>query len=358
MDKAALETLLTGMAKSNATTLHLVAGHKPWVRTATKLVPCSGPELTNESLEELSNEFLFDDHRQQLAIGEEVQVLYSSQTCVRFRTVVMRQAQGLSMVFRRIPHKIPTIADLGLPPLAGSFVEFRSGLVLLTGFWGSGKSWTLAALVDHINQNWQHHIVTIESPIEFIHESAKSMVHQREVGPHVDSFARGVRDACRHDARVIIVSEVSDYETLDACLDAAERGFLVLTTFHATSVVSGLTELMSLCRSEDRPRMRLRLSSVLRVMMSQHLLNKAGDNGRVPLVEILINNQTVGRAIRSGQFRDLPEAMQKGRGLGMQTSDMALRSLLLKDAISQEEALYHAVDRDSVLPPRNAPVGW
>ena len=104
--------------------------------------------------------------------------------------------------------------------------------------------------------------------------------------------------------------------------------------------------------------MRLRLSSVLRVMMSQHLLNKAGDNGRVPLVEILINNQTVGRAIRSGQFRDLPEAMQKGRGLGMQTSDMALRSLLLKDAISQEEALYHAVDRDSVLPPRNAPVGW
>ena len=358
MDKAALEHLLAGMVTAKASTLHLVAGHKPWLRTATKLVPCNVPELTNESLEELSHEFLFDDHRQQLAVGEEVQVLYSSQSCVRFRTVVMRQAQGLSMVFRRIPNTIPTISELGLPPLAGSFVEFRSGLVLLTGFWGSGKSWTLAALVNHINQNSQHHIVTIESPIEFIHESNKSMVHQREVGFHVDSFARGVRDACRHDARVIVVSEISDYETLDACLDAAERGFLVLTTFHATSVVTGLTELLSLCRAEDRPRMRLRLSSVLRVMMSQHLLNKASGKGRVPLVEILINNQAVGRTVRAGQFRELPELMQKGRGLGMQTVDMALRNLLVKDQITQEEALYHAVDRESVLPRKDAPIGW
>ena len=356
MDKAALETLLAGMVRSDATTLHLVAGHKPWMRMAGALVACNLPTLTNQHLEELGGEFLFDDHRQRVSRGEEVQVLYSSQDCVRFRTVVSRQAHGLSMVFRRIPNKIPTIAELELPPLTSSFVEFHSGLVLATGFWGSGKSWTLAALVDHVNQNSQNHVVTIESPIDFIHSSVKSMVHQREVGFHVDSFASGIRDACRHDARVIMVSEIHDYETLEACLGAVEKGFLVLTTLHASSVVAGMTELMGLCRPEDRARTRLRLASNLRVMMSQHLLNKVGGRGRVPLVEILINNQAVGKAIRAGKFQDLPALMQKGRGLGMQTADIGLRSLLLKGVISQEEALYHAVDRDSVLARRGSPL--
>jgi twitching motility protein PilT len=329
MDKAALETLLAGMVRSDATTLHLVAGHKPWMRMAGALVACNLPTLTNQHLEDLGGEFLFDDHRQRVSRGEEVQVLYSSQDCVRFRTVVARQAHGLSMVFRRIPNKIPTIAELDLPPLTSSFVEFHSGLVLATGFWGSGKSWTLAALVDHVNQNSQHHVVTIESPIDFIHSSVKSMVHQREVGFHVDSFASGIRDACRHDARVIMVSEIHDYETLEACLGAVD---------------------------EDRARTRLRLASNLRVMMSQHLLNKVGGRGRVPLVEILINNQAVGKAIRAGKFQDLPALMQKGRGLGMQTADIGLRSLLLKGVITQEEALYHAVDRDSVLARRGSPL--
>ena len=356
MDKAALENLLASLVRSGATTLHLIAGHKPCMRSAEELVRCNGPEMTNTSLEDLAGEFLFDDQRQRLARGEEVHVLYSSQDCVRFRTVVTRQAQGLAMMFRRIPNKVPTIAELKLPALSSSFVEFGSGLVLLTGFLGSGKSWTLAALVDHVNRSSQQHIVTIESPVEFIHESAKSIVHQREVGFHVDSFAGGVRDACRHDARLIMVSDIRDYETLDACLDAAEKGFLVLTTLCASSVVTGLTELMALCDADERPRMRLRLSAVLRVMMSQALLQKANNEGRVPMIEILINNQAVGQAIRAGQFHELPAIMQKGRGLGMQTTDMALRTLFLREAITREEALYHAIDRDSVVARAGTPV--
>ena len=349
MDRALLEDLLGSMVRSDATTLHLVSGYQPCMRLQGKLVYSEGPPLTHKVVVELSREFLFDDHHKRLETGDEVQVLYSSQDDVRFRTVVMRQAKGLSMVFRRIPTHIPTLAELELPPLTSSFVEFRSGLILLTGFLGSGKSTTLAALVNHINQNSPHHIVTIEDQIEFIHDSAKSMVHQREVGFHVDSFADGVRDACRHGARVIVVGEIHDYETLDVCVKAAEMGTLVLSTTHASGVVTGLTELVSLCHPDDRPRMRLRMSAVLRVMISQSLLNKLNNKGRVPLVEILINNQAVGKAIRSGMFQELPILMQKGRGLGMQTTDMALRSLLLRNLITEDEALYHAVDREAVL---------
>ncbi len=358
MDRTGLEKLLGGMEASKATTLYLVTGHSPRIRTSGKLIRCSGPELTNERLEALGHELLFADHRQQLSVGEEVQVLYTAQNGVRFRAVAMRQWHGLSMVFHRIPSEIPTIAELGLPPLTSCFVEFRSGLLLLTGTWGSGKSSTLAALVNHINHNSQHHIVTVEKRIELTHHSMKSMVHQREIGVHVESFAQGVRDACLHGAQVIVVSEISDYATLDACLEAAEKGFLVLSTFHATSVVSGVTKMIGLCRTEDRPRTRLRLSSVLRAMMSQHLLQTTGGNGRVPLVEILINNQAVGKAIRVGQFRDLPELMQKGRGLGMQTIDMALQSLLSKGEITEKDALDHAVDRESVLSRRKVPSNW
>lgn len=354
MDKTDLEDLLTQMVQSGATTLHLLAGQPPCMRAKGKLISASAEPIAAGNLQELTHDFLFEDHRKRLAESGEVEVLYASRSGVRFRTSVMMQGEGLTLLFRRLPVITPTFEELNLPELFNCFTSFHNGLVVITGFFGSGKSTTLAALIDRLNRESACHIVTIEDPIEFIHGPGDALIHQREVGAHVQSVAEGIRQAARQGAEVIAVGEMYDHESLLAMLDASERGCLVLTTFDASSVVGALTEMVALCPSEEKARVRVRLAQAMRAMVTQMLLTGKGTDGRLPLFEVLINNPTVTRCLRAGSFQDLPDVMHRSRGLGMQTSDAGLRNLLSRGLINEEDALYHAVDWDYVSS-RSAP---
>ena len=348
MDKTVLEDLLADMVQSGATTLHLLAGRPPCMRIHGKFVQHSDTPLDLQSLEELTRDFLFEDHRNRLMEWGGVDVLYASRSAVRFRTSVMRQDDGLGLLFRRLPVEIPDFEELSIPELFNCFSNFHNGLVVVTGFHGSGKSTSLAALVERLNRESACHIVTVEDPIEFIYGQGEALIHQREVGAHVQTFAEGIRQAARQGAEVIAVSELNSYESLLAMLEASERGCLILTTFDASSVVGACTEIMSLAPADDRPAVRVRLAHSLRAMVSQILLKRSGGKGRIPLFEVLINNAMVTRAIRAANFQDLPKIMRRSRGLGMQTADTGLRSLLSRRLIDEDEALYYADDWEFV----------
>ena len=261
----------------------------------------------------------------------------------------MPQRQGLNLVFRRVPESVPCLADLGLPEHIANFVEFQRGLVLISGFIGSGRSTTLAALIDHLNTHRRTHVVTLEDAIEFVHVSKESLIHQRQIGTHVESVGSGVSDAALQGAQVVCINELSTFEALDAALTAAERGMLVLATCHGSTVASALTDLVALARPDHAVRTRTRLAENLRGMVAQTLLSRLHDTGRVPLCEILIRSEAVARAIAEGRIEDLRQLMARGRGLGMQTSDAGLRQLLNANLVSLEEAQYHAEDRDWVV---------
>ena len=356
VERSALEDLLANAVRAGASSVMLVPGHAPLVRVQGSLLPTEAPALDTAGVEELMRGFLFEDHWQALRNGQDVQVLYTTRTGERFRTAVTRHEGGIKAIMRRVPQQIPSFESLGLPELLSSFIEFQNGLVILTGFLGAGKSTTLAAMVDRLNRTTNELVVTIERPIEYLFEPASALVHQREVGVHVDGYAQGIKDAVHHGADVVVVGDLCDFAALEAAVEAAEKGLLVLTTLHASSVVGGLYDLVSMCPVDERPRMRVRLSHVLRAVMSQTLVKRSQTKGRVPLIEILINNQAVRQSIRSGAFQELPAIMDKSRGLGMQSVDQGLRSLLTRNLISVDEALYHATNRDAVAGPARRPM--
>lgn len=343
-----LEELLASMVRTGAASVMLVPGHPPLVRVQGTLVPSEGDPLVPQAVENLLHTALLGEQWRQVHAGHEVHGLYTTVTGERFRMVVMRQDGGVKAILRRVPQQVPSFESLGLPELLSSFIEFQSGLVILTGFLGSGKSTTLAAMVDRLNRTTNEVVVTAEQPIEYLFETSSALVHQREVGVHVASYAQGVHDAIYHGADVVVVGDLSDYATLEAVIGAAEKGLLVLTTVHASSVVGSLYDLVSLCPVDERPRMRVRLSQVLRAMMSQTLIRRSQTKGRVPLLEILINNQAVRQHVRNGAFQELPAVMEKSRGLGMQSIDQGLRTLLARNLISVDEALYHATNREAI----------
>lgn len=348
MDKILLEELLATMMRAGASSLHLIPGRPPCIRVQRRFVQSQQEPVTSRAIEELSRDFLFEDHRRRLRESGQVEVLYASRQGTRFRTTVMRQGEGCSLLMRPVPAQPPRLEELELPPQTGGFAQLGSGLVVVAGFFGSGKSTTLAALVDRINRETLRHVITLEDPIEFLHPAGSALLHQREVGIHVASFAEGVRQGMRVGADVLMVSDLADAETLEAVLDAVESGCLVLTAMDTSSVVAACTEIPNLVAPEHRARARTRLATALRAVLSQTLVQRAHNKGRVPLVEILINNAAVRGAIRNGNFQELTGIMQRCRGLGAQTSDQALRSLLARHLITQEEALYHATDRDQV----------
>ncbi|MEZ5966225.1 MAG: ATPase, T2SS/T4P/T4SS family [Planctomycetota bacterium] len=343
-----LEDLLASLVRTGASSVMLVPGHPPLVRVQGTLVPTEGPPLDAAGVEALLQGALFEDQWERVHAGEEVHALYTAVTGERFRTAIMRQDGGVKAILRRVPQQVPSFESLGLPELLSSFIEFQSGLVVLTGVLGSGKSTTLAAMVDRLNRTTNEVVVTLEQPIEYLFEASSALVHQRELGVHVCTYSQGVLDAANHGADVVVVGDLCDYDTLEAAVTAAEKGLLVLTTVHASGVVGSLYDLVSMCPVDERPRMRVRLAHVLRAVMSQALIRRSQTKGRVPVLEILINNANVRQHLRSGAFQELPAVMEKSRGLGMQTVDQGLRALLARNLISVDEALYHATNRDAV----------
>lgn len=349
MDTKELERMLTAMTRAGASSLHLLPGHSPCVRIQRRFVQSEHPVVESAAIDELLRDLLFEDHRVRLRRDGQVDVLYVSHSGQRYRTTVLQQEKGLAMLMRPIPEAPPQLEELGLPPQFASFVQLPSGLVLVAGSFGSGKSSTIAAMADRFNKETTRHLVTIEEPIEYMHPQGQALMHQREVGAHVRDCATGVRQAVRTGAEVIFVGEIQDAEALGAVLDAAESGCLVFAGFDASSVVGACMDLPTLAAPEDRHRVRSRFAATMRAVTAQTLLPCAHQQGRVPMVEVLIANSAARTALRDGAYEDLPGIMHRCRGLGMQNVDAALRSLLARHVITPEEAMQHAVHRENVV---------
>ncbi len=357
MDTQRLETLLAAMTRVGASALHLVPGRSPALRVQRRFVAGDEMPVQATDIDELTRDMLFSDHRDRLEHSGHVEVLYVARSGKRYRATVADIGGAGSLVLRPLPEGTPKLDNLELPEQVGSFARGRSGFVPVAGFFGSGKSTTLAALVGVLNQDPTRHIVTIEDTIEFVHENGAALLHQREVGTHVATAAAGIQQAVATGVDAIVVGEIRDGETLDAAITAAESGCLVFGGVEAGSIVGALTELSLMVPVEERPRLRVRLSRVLRGALAQSLLQRSHRAGRVAVVEILVANPAARAAIRNGNLQDLHAIMQRCRGLGMQTSDIALRALLARHLVTQEEALLHATDRDEVLArgPMSAP---
>lgn len=349
MDTKRIETLLDAMGRLGASALHLVPGRAPTLRVQRRFVPGDEALVAKADIEEMLRDMLFTDHREQMARCGQVEVLYVSRSGRRFRAMVIEVGDEHSLVLRPVPDAAPKLEALELPEQVAAFARCRSGLVVVSGFFGAGKSTTLAALVDALNVDPTRHIVTIEDSIEYLHPNGAALLYQREVGAHVASVASGVHQALAAGVDTLVVSEIRDAATLEAVITAAESGCLVFAGLEAGSIVGALTEMTLMVTSELRARLRTRLSRCLRGVLCQSLLPRAHRAGRIAVVEVLVGNPAARAAIRAGNLQELAVIMQRCRSLGMQTTDIALRGLLGRHLVTQEAALLHATDRDEVL---------
>ncbi len=347
MDNTRLESLLQAMERVAASAIHLVPGRPPCMRVQRRVVELEGDAVSAEQIDEFVRDLLFSDHRDMLAAVGQVEVLYMGGDGRRYRAGVTECAGARTLTMRPLPTEVPTFDELELPDQVASMARHRSGLVLTAGFFGSGKTTTLAAIVNVLNADPSRHIVTIEDAIEFVHAPDAALLHQQEIGAHVTSAIEGIRQAVDMGVDTIVLSEVHDLATLNEVLAAVESGCLVFCGVEAGSVIGALTEIVLGAPLEERARLRTRLARVLRGVTAQYLLPRAHRSGRVAVVEILVGSPAVRNAIRSGNFQELPAVMHRCRGLGMQTGEAALRALQAAHLVSDEDAQLYLQHRDN-----------
>lgn len=349
MDTQRLEALLVAMNRLGASALHLLPGRQPALRVQRRFVAGDEQPVQSADIDEVVRDMLFADHRERLAREGHVEVLYVSRGGRRYRATVADVDGGTSLVLRPLPQGTPRLEALDLPDQVGALARWRSGFVPVAGCFGSGKGTTLAALVGVLNQDPARHVVTIEDAIEFVHENGPALLHQQEVGTHVATAAAGIQQAMAAGADAVVIGELRDGEALEAAITAAESGCLVFAGVEAGSITGALTALCSHVAVAQQPRLRARLARILRAATAQSLVPRSHRAGRVAVVEVLVATGAVRDAIRSGRFDELPAIVARCRGLGMQTADLALRTLLARHQITPDEALLHAGDRDEVL---------
>ena len=289
---------------------------------------------------------LTESQRQVFETRNDLDFAYEIPQVGRFRVNLLRQHKGVGAVFRLLPSRLYTLEELGLPQVVYSLVRLEQGLVLVTGPTGSGKSTTLAAIIDHINQESDKHIVTIEDPLEFIHPNKKSLVTQREVGAHTTSFAAALRAVLREDPDIILLGELRDLETISLAITAAETGHLVFGTLHTRTAASTVDRLIDVFPPEQQSQIRTMLAETLKGVIAQQLLVRADGQGRVIAVEILVGTTALANLIREGKTYQIPSLIQTGRREGMQTMDQAILELLRSKQITPQEAYRKAVDKD------------
>ena len=330
----------------DASDLHLATGAQPVWRRFGNLQPIwdNAALLTPEDARRLAYGFLGEAQVKHLEARGDVDFAYSP-GFGRFRSSVVQQRLGIDMVFRVIKTSIKSVEDLGLPATAKTLTRFHNGLILVTGPVGCGKSTTLAALVDSINEERQDHIITLEDPIEYIIEPKGCHVNQREVHTHTASFAAALRGALREDPDVIMVGEMRDLETISLAITAAETGHLVLGTLHTGSAARTLDRVLDVFPIDQRDQIRIMVSESLRGILSQQLVPRLDGNGRVMALEVLVNTPAVGNCIREGKTYMLAGVMQTGKGVGMITMDDSLRNLYSAGEISREECEYRSEDK-------------
>ncbi len=342
-DRAAFEALLQQAVERGASDLHIHAGARVRLRSAGGMQEIGEP-LGAELAERLVLCALSPEDRQLLAAHGELDLCTSMPGLGRFRTNVYRQQRGFDGVFRHISPEPPTFEQLGLPASMARFTNYHQGMVLVTGPTGCGKSATLAALVNLINEERREHILTIEDPIEYIHPSKRCLVNQRSVNRHTKSFARALRAALREDPDVIVIGELRDLETISLALTAAETGHFVLATLHTNSTIRTLNRMVGAYPAEQQNQIRTMLSESLRAVLSQRLVPRADGAGRVPALETLVVTKAVGNLIRENKTYQIHSILQTGASQGMGLLDHSLRDHVRDGVVSREEALRHVED--------------
>jgi len=347
-----LNEILQVALRGGASDIHLKSGLPPIFRVDGALLPLKdAPRLSPEDIARMVQAIMNDQQRQKFRQTNECDLAYGVPGLGRFRVNVFQQRGTIGAVFRVIPFRIQTIEQLLLPRVIEKIAMEPRGLILVTGTTGSGKSTTLAAMIEHINQNATRHIMTIEDPIEFLIRDKRSIINQREVGVDTLSFAQALKSALRQDPDVILVGEMRDLETIQTALTAAETGHLVMSTLHTVDAAETINRIISAFPPHQQQQVRLQLASVLRAVISQRLVPRADGKGRVPAVEVLICTSRIRELIEDAErTKEIPTAIKEGRdAYGMQTFDQSLMQLVQAGLVTQEEALKQASNRDDFL---------
>lgn len=338
-----LADLLIDTRDRGASDLHLTAGSPPAQRINGTIVPMSEfAPLDRDELHDMIFGLLTDEQKKRIERDHELDFALEFGDDVRFRANVYLNRRGDGAVFRVIPTKVLTLDQLGMPPVLKELCKLPRGLVLVTGPTGSGKSTTLAAMIDHINRNFAHHILTIEDPIEFVHAHQRSLVNQREVGPHTHSFANALRSALREDPDVILVGELRDLETISLALTAAETGHLVFATLHTSSAPKTVDRLIDVFPPTQQEQVRIMLSESIQAVVCQALIKKKSGDGRVCAMEIMTGTVAVRSLIREAKTHQIPSIIQVSTKFGMQSLDQTLKQFVVEGLITQEAALEKA----------------
>jgi len=321
---ARIDAFLKLGTQQGCSDVHLAVGVPPMLRLHGDLMPIKFRDLRAVELEGYITEILTHAQNQHFAKGSDLDFSYVSTEGGRFRVNVYRKDTGVGATFRAIPAEVPTLEKLALPPIVAKLCDFHQGMVLVTGSTGTGKSTTLAAMIDHLNRTRRLNIISLEDPIEFVHPSKNSQVIQRELGTHIPSFAEGVRAAMREDPDVILVGELRDAETISMAMTAAETGHLVLGTLHTTSAVKTIDRVIDALPVEEREQTKSFLAQSLLAVVTQVLVKTADGHGRKAICEVLMMTKAIAKLIQTEQTHQIPTQLQMGRDLGMQLLDQAL----------------------------------
>lgn len=338
--------LLAFSVKNNASDLHLSAGVPPMIRVDGDVKRVNMPALTHKDVHSMIYDIMNDKQRKDFEEFLETDFSFEIPKLARFRVNAFNQSRGAGAVFRTIPSDILTLEDLQAPIIFKDISMYPRGIVLVTGPTGSGKSTTLAAMIHYVNENKPDHILTIEDPIEFVHESKRSLINQREVNRDTLGFSEALRSALREDPDVILVGEMRDLETIRLALTAAETGHLVFGTLHTSSAAKTIDRVVDVFPAQEKEMVRSMLSESLRAVISQTLLKRTG-GGRIAAHEIMIGTPAIRNLIREGKIAQMYSAIQTGQGQGMQTLDQNLQEMMVKGLISKEEARFKAVNKEN-----------
>jgi twitching motility protein PilT len=335
-----IDELLERMVEANASDLHVTTGTPPAIRVRGEMERLDGySALMPEETQQLLYRILSSEQQKHFELNRQLDFSYSLPGLARFRVNVYFQRESIGAAFRLIPTELKTLEELGIPESLHALAEKPRGLVLVTGPTGSGKSTTLAAIIDEINRNRSEHILTIEDPIEFLHRHKRCIVNQREIGPDATSFADALRAALRQDPDVILVGEMRDLETISTALTAAETGHLVFGTLHTQSAPSTIDRIIDVFPAEQQEQVRIQIANSLQGVVTQALLPTADKMGRVPALEILLPDDAVRNLIRQGKVEQIYSVMQTNTGRGMQTMEQSLGDLIMRRVVDLESGL-------------------
>jgi twitching motility protein PilT len=348
LEETHIDDLLRMVVEKGGSDLHLCVGVPPIIRIDGQLTPTPFDRVTPQDSQRLVYDILTDEHIQRFERDLELDMSYSLAKVSRFRVNVYRDKGTIAAAFRVIPTRIPTLEELGLPRVLTELARKKRGLVLVTGPTGSGKSTTLAAMINQINQERSEHIITVEDPIEYLHQHGRSIINQRELGMDTRAFQNALKSSLREDPDVILVGEMRDLETISLAVTAAETGHLVFATLHTNNAAQTVDRVVDVFPPGQQEQIRFQLSNNLEAVLCQQLLPKAGGPGRICAMEIMICTPAIRNLIREAKAHQITSSIQTSASVGMQTMDQCLRDLYHRGSISFEEALTRAMNPDEL----------